>query len=201
MLETERLFIRPFQPADCDTLFALVYADPDVRRRWSGWKGGIDEFRERFRTDKLYTGVDANGFQYLALVRKEDNCLLGLMGFQNHANDDMDWLLMPDGSRNVGHIPGVLDVELTYAIGKEYWSHGYGTEGGLAMIEYGFSRMAVDRIINAISPDNDRSRNLMLRLGFTFVDNGNPEDAIGVLENLDRNEQITSALTSPSSEG
>ena len=50
---------------------------------------------------------------YYALVHKEDGILLGLMGFQNHANEDTTWLLMPDGARNVGHIPGVLDVELT----------------------------------------------------------------------------------------
>jgi RimJ/RimL family protein N-acetyltransferase len=183
MLETERLFIRPFLPADADTLYGLVYADPEVRSCWSGWKGSIEAFRERFKTDKLYTGVDAGEFRYHALVRKADGTLLGLMGFQNHANDDMDWLLMPDGSRNVGHIPGVLDVELTYAIGKEYWGQGFATEAGHALIEYGFSKMGIHRIINAISPTNLRSRNLMLRLGFTFLDNGNPEDMIGMLEN------------------
>src|SRR5258708_6415298 len=98
MLETERLLIRPFLPAESDLIYALVYADPEVRKRWSGWEGGIEEFRERYRTDKLYTGVDAGDFHYNAVVRKEDGVLLGLMGFQNHANDDMTWLLMPDGS-------------------------------------------------------------------------------------------------------
>ena len=182
MLETERLLIRSFLPADSDLIYALVYADPEVRKCWSGWKGGIEEFRARYAIDKLYTGVDAGDFHYNALVRKDNGVLLGLMGFQNHANDDMTWLLMPDGSRNVGHIPGILDVELTYALGKEHWGRGYATEAGKAMIDYGFSQLGIDRIINAISPDNFRSRNLMLRLGFTFLDNGNPEDTIGMLE-------------------
>ena len=109
--------------------------------------------------------------------------LLGLMGFQNHANENMDWLLMPDGARNVGHIPGVLDVELTYALGKDHWRQGYATEAGRVLIEYGFAYLGIDRIINVISPTNFRSRNLMLRLGFVFLDNGNPDDAIGLLEN------------------
>ena len=136
----------------------------------------------RYKTDKLYTGINAGDFRYNALVRKEDGVRLGLMGFQKHANDGMDWLLMPNGSRNVEHIPGVLDVELTYALGKSYWRQGYAAEAGRAMIDYGFTKLGIDRIINAISPDNIRSRNLMLRLGFTFLDSGNPEDIIGVLE-------------------
>ncbi len=183
MLETERLLIRPFMPADVDTIYALVYADPEVRKHWSGWVGGIEEFRERYQTDKLFTGVDAGDFRYNAVVRKEDRVVLGLIGFQNHADDDMDWLLMPDGSRNVGHIPGVLDVELTYAMGTEHWGRGYATEAGQVMIEYGFSKLGIDRVINAISPDNFRSRDLMIRLRFTFLDNGNPLDKIGMLEN------------------
>ena len=67
-------------------------------------------------------------------------------------------------------------------MGKEYWGQGYAAEAGRAMIDYGFSTLTIDRIINAISPDNFRSRNLMLRLGFTLLGNGNPEDAIGMLE-------------------
>ena len=183
MLETQRLLIRPFVPEDVDAIYALVYADPEVRPNWSGYLGTWEVFRERFKTDKLYIGAERDSFHYNALIRKQDGALLGLMGFQNHANDDMDWLLMPDGSRNVGHIPGVLDVELTYALGKDYWGQGYATEAGKVLIEYGFAQLGIDRIINAISPTNFRSRNLMLRLGFMFLDNGNPDDAIGLLTN------------------
>jgi RimJ/RimL family protein N-acetyltransferase len=183
MLETERLRIRPFLPADADAIYALVYADLDVKQHWSGYKGTLEEFKERFRTDKLYTASERDHFHYYALVRKADDVLLGLMGFQNHANGDTAWLRMPDGSCNVGHIPDVLDVELTYALGKDYWGQGYAMEAGSALIPYGFAHLNIDRIINAISPTNLRSRNLMLRLGFVFLDNGNPDDAIGLLEN------------------
>jgi RimJ/RimL family protein N-acetyltransferase len=119
-------------------------------------------------------------------VRKSDQALLGLMGFQNHAEDNMDWLLMSDSSRNVGHIPGVVDAELTYALGRTLWGQGYATEAGHVMVAYGFTTLSIDRIINAISPENLRSRGLMIRLGFRFLDNGQPDDVIGLLENPDR---------------
>jgi len=182
MLETERLIIRPFEPGDVGTIFALVYIDPEMRDPWSAFRGTLPEFAERFRASRLWLGTP-DGFGYRALARKDDGEMLGLMGFQNHAEDDMDWLLMPDGSRNVGHIPGVLDAELTYAMGKAHWGHGYATEAGRAMITYGFTTVGIDRIINAISPTNTRSRALMTRLGFRFLDNGQPEDVIGLLEN------------------
>jgi RimJ/RimL family protein N-acetyltransferase len=183
-LETERLVIRPFVEADIEGIYRLVYADPDVRRGWSSFTGGLEAFRERFPTSRVWTSPDE--FGYRALVRREDNVLLGLMGFQDHGWDDMTWLLMPDGSRNVGHIPGVLDVELTYALGKAYWGHGYATEAGQAMVAYGLRELDIDRIINAISPTNRHSYALMVRLGFTFLDNGNPEDVIGMLANPNR---------------
>jgi RimJ/RimL family protein N-acetyltransferase len=181
MFETERLHIRPFDITDTADIYQLVYADSEVRAGWSSFAGTLNEFRERFRTGKNWTIHE--GFGYWALVRNADDRLLGLMGFQNHADEPMDWLLMPDGSRNVGHIPGCVDAELTYALGKPYWRQGYATEAGYTLLEYGFKKIGIDRVINAISPTNIRSRNLMVRLGFTFLDNGNPEDVIGLLEN------------------
>ena len=32
MLETERLLIRPFMPEDVNAIYALVYADAEVRK-------------------------------------------------------------------------------------------------------------------------------------------------------------------------
>jgi RimJ/RimL family protein N-acetyltransferase len=185
MLETERLFIRPFEPDDCPRIYDLVYADPEVRDHWSGYHETPEQFRERFHTGRVWLGT-RDGFGFRALVRKSDQALLGLMGFQNHAEDDMDWLLMPDGSRNVGHIPGVIDAELTYALGRAHWGQGYATEAGRAMIAYGFTTLGIDRIINTTRPGNQRSRALMLRLGFRILDNGKPNDVIGLLENPNR---------------
>ena len=181
MFETERLQIRPFDEADTEAIYTLVYADEEVRRPWSSFEGTLDEFRERFRAGKNWRITE--GFGYWAMVRKNDNQLMGLIGFQNYADDVADWLLMPDGSRDVGQVPGCVDAELTYAVGKAYWGQGYATEAGRALLDYGFNSIGISRIINGISPTNAASRDLMTRLGFTFLDNGNPEDCIGLLEN------------------
>lgn len=182
--ETARLTLRPFQESDVETIYALVYADPEVRAHFTDFQGNVDGFRQRFQSRRNWKLI--NGFEYWALTRKVDGALLGLMGFQNHADEPMEWLLMPDGSRNVGRVPDCMDAELTYALGRAYWHQGYATEAGQALLRYGFQVVGIDRVINAISPDNDGSRALMVRLGFTFLDNGNPDDMIGLLENPDR---------------
>jgi RimJ/RimL family protein N-acetyltransferase len=181
MFETQRLIIRPFDDTDAGAIFSLVYACPEVRDRWTNFRGTLAEFEHGpFQTGRNWRIRD--GFGYWALVRKLDDSMIGLMGFQNHAHEDMQWLVMPGGMRDVGRIPGRIDAELTYALGKSYWGAGYAREAGHFLIDYGFRILGIDRIINAIDKNNVRSYELMKRLGFRFVDNGNPDDVIGVLE-------------------
>lgn len=181
MFQTERLLLRPFLTTDIPTIYQLVYADPLVRVAWSSFEGSLEVFERRFHTDKNWHIVD--GFGYWAITRSADQQLLGLMGFQNHADEDTSWLVLPDGSRTVGHVPGRLDAELTYALGHASWGSGYATEAGQTVLAYGFQELGIDQVINAISPSNRQSRWLMERLGFTFVDNGNPADLIGIRAN------------------
>jgi ribosomal-protein-alanine N-acetyltransferase len=181
MFTTERLLLRPFAESDIEAIYGLVYGDAAVRGWWSGYRGDLEDFRsERFRSNPNWQIRD--GWGYWALVRRADGQLLGLMGFQNHRDNDMSWLAMPDGSRDAGQRADRIDAELTYALGQPFWRQGYGAEAGRVLIPFGFERLGIDRIINAIDPRNDGSRRLMGRLGFVFVDNGNPDDRIGVLE-------------------
>jgi RimJ/RimL family protein N-acetyltransferase len=88
--------------------------------------------------------------------------------------------------------PDLLEVELTYAFGRAYWGRGYATEAGQAMLAYGFDEMGIARIINDVSSENQRSVNLMRRLGFELQRNLHPKPfgehsrtsaVIGILEN------------------
>ena len=181
MLSTERLLLRPFAEADIDAIYALVYADPAVRDWWSGYRGDLEDFRtNRFRINPNWQIRDGWGFW--AVTRRADEQLLGLIGFQSHRDNDMGWLVMPDGSRDVGQRPDRIDAELTYALGQPFWGQGYASEAGRALLPFGFEQLGIDRIVNGIDPQNAGSRQLMQRLGFVFVDNGNPDDRIGVLE-------------------
>lgn len=190
VLETERLVVRPFTADDLDEIYALVYADPQVKEAWSGRTGTPDEIKASFAREHVDRADD---FGYKAVVLKEGNRLLGLMGFQRYLPDeDASWLVFehcpPQGWRD----PRLIEVELTYAFGRAYWGHGYATEAGRAMIEYGFDEMGIARIVNGTSGDNHRSIALMRRLGFAIQRNLYLEPSgegpgglavVGILEN------------------
>lgn len=58
-------------------------------------------------------------------------------------------------------------ASLGYWIDEESQGRGYMTEAGRAVLDYAFSTLCLARINAACLVHNDRSRNLLLRLGFT----------------------------------
>jgi RimJ/RimL family protein N-acetyltransferase len=193
MLKTERLVLRPFTEADVDEIYDLVYADRRVREAWSGYTGTLPEFRKRFAVDPIWHAED--GFGFLAIALRDGNRLLGLMGFQQYEpGEDTSFMVFEDPADEIGLDPAIVEVELTYALGCAYWGHGYASEAGRALIEYGFEKLGIDRIVNAVivHPEH-RSLALLRRLGFRIVKNLKQNDisqgpfagspgAIGILE-------------------
>jgi RimJ/RimL family protein N-acetyltransferase len=175
-LETERLWLRPFTENDVDVIYALVYADSRVREAWSGYAGTLDAFRLRFVREPVWHADD--GFGFLAVVRKADDRLLGLMGFQRYepGEDTSHMRFADDPTEQVGHDSTLTEVELTYALGRAYWGRGYATEAARSLIEFGFRRLGIDRIVNSVlvHPDH-RSLALIERLGFRVVENLNSQ--------------------------
>jgi RimJ/RimL family protein N-acetyltransferase len=188
LVETERLILRPFEAGDTEELYRLVYADPEVREAWSGYRETLEQFRRRFAEGGVWRVED--GFGFRAVILKEGGVLLGLMGFQRH--QDEPGIVLGDGARPVASDPDLVDVELTYALGRAYWKRGYATEAGAALIAMGFDRLGIDRIINWVDPHNANTIGLMRRLGFRIEPNRNPDDlsksgapsVLGILERM-----------------
>ena len=185
-IEAERLILRPFDAGDVEDLYRPVYADPGVRGAWSGYRESLAQFRYRFAEGGVWRVLD--GFGFRAVVLKDGGVLLGLMGFQRHQDEPR--IVFGDGARPLASDPGRVDVELTYALGRDYQKRGYATEAGAALIAEGFDRLGIDRIVNWVDPHNTDTIGLMTRLGFRIEPNRNPDDlarsgassVLGVLE-------------------
>ncbi len=187
ILETERLILRRFTLDDLDEIFRLVYADPAVKDTWSGGKGTPDEIKARFAVRHILV---ESSFGLRALALKDTGGLIGLMGFQLHepgAGHDIWYLQSEDEpDRSVGFSPDFVEVELTYALGRAYWKHGYAVEMGRALIPYGFYTLGIGRIIQGVRRANPNSVNLMRRLGFRIENGLDPGEVVGILEPVDR---------------
>src|SRR5438874_1077408 len=79
-LETERLFLRYFRPADIDPIHRLIYSDPEVYPFWGGQARTREEVEERVIL-WMY-GAQAGEFSNLAVARKEADQVIGFVALQ-----------------------------------------------------------------------------------------------------------------------
>jgi RimJ/RimL family protein N-acetyltransferase len=56
-------------------------------------------------------------------------------------------------------------LEIGWTLRREFWGHGFATEGARAAIRYAFSELHQDRIISLIRPDNLNSIRVAGRVG------------------------------------
>ena len=62
-------------------------------------------------------------------------------------------------------------AETGYELHRAYWRQGITSEAMSAVLTYGFTELGLHRIEADVAPDNIRSKNLLLKLGFTFAGN------------------------------
>ncbi len=183
ILETPRLLLRDFRLDDLDEIYELVYADPQVKDTWSTVTGTPEALKQRF-AERYIRPASPLGLKAVAL--KPADTLIGLMGFQVHepAEGEAIYYLLTASAphRSVNRDPGCLEVELTYALGRAYWKHGYATEMGRALLAYGFQVLGIGRVIQGVLARNINSVNLMLRLGFRVEPGLDEENVVGTLD-------------------
>ena len=148
-LSTGRLDLRPVRPDDLDH-FAPMDADPEVMRY-------IAHGRPRTR-EQAATGVDRivrtwreHGFGIFTTTVRDTGAVIGWVG-----------LAIP------AFLPEVLPaVEIGWRLRREFWGHGYATEGARAVLRWAFEDRRLDRLISIRHVDNVASGRVMEKLGFT----------------------------------
>lgn len=145
ILETERLLLRKLSDSDADILFPY-WSCPEVTEYFT-----MEPFKQRQEAvemiqllNSLYDKDDAIRW---GLVIKNTGMLCGTCGFHN---------LRPEHKR----------AEIGYEIGKQYWGQGIMAEALRKILEYGFSNMSFNRIEAFINKGNQKSMNLVEKLGF-----------------------------------
>lgn len=149
VLETERLVLRHLIRADLDDLAAL-YVDPEVRRWFP------DGTRTRAETlEELEWMIDVAypryGYGLWATLDKATGVLVGRCGL-------LPW-----------EIGGRTEVEVAYLLARDRWGRGLATEAARAIVDHAFATLAVDRLICMVTPGNEASRRVALKLGMALL--------------------------------
>jgi ribosomal-protein-alanine N-acetyltransferase len=143
IIETERIILRELDEIDLKPL-ADIYADPDVMR-YVG-KGVVltaEQAGKSIANWKKY--YERYKFGNWATVEKESEALIGLCG--------LSWL--PDNS----------DIEVSYLFSKPAWGKGYATETANAILDFGFNKFGLKRIVALVYPENTASIHVIDKLG------------------------------------
>jgi RimJ/RimL family protein N-acetyltransferase len=145
VIETERLLLRDWRPADAEP-FAALNADPEVARYLRGpmTREDSDELIARIRAH-----WDEHGFGLYAVEVKDSGTFAGFAG-----------LAIPS------FLPEVLPaVEVGWWLAREHWGNGYATEGARACLAHGFGELGLEQIVALIDPGNRASVRVAERLG------------------------------------
>jgi len=155
ILETKRLMLRRLIMNDLDDLFAL-YSDPQVRKYFPEGMLTYEETKEEL--EWFLNGHPTHPELGLwAAIQKETGKFIGRCGL-------LPWT-----------IDGREEVDVAYMVAQEYWRQGFGSEAARGILQYGFERVHLSRLICLIDKDNDASIKVATGLGMTFekeVDDG-----------------------------
>jgi RimJ/RimL family protein N-acetyltransferase len=149
-LETERLLLRPWRPAEDLDALAALNADAEVMR-FVAPNRPLSRAETAAQLERFVAHWDAHGFGLWAVVpRREPGA--GCIGFAG--------LAIPS------FLPAVLPaVEVGWRLAPAFWGRGFATEAARASVAFGFERLELRSIVSVIEPGNDRSRRVAEKLG------------------------------------
>lgn len=145
-LETDRLIIREWEPADRPAFTAITQDVEVMHYVHAGLPytaAEVDEFFARHVRQLELFGVCMG-----AICEKSTGRLIGFGGTQ------------PLGTTG--------DYEIGWILSREHWGQGYATEAGGAAMRHVLETLGRPRVVAIIHPGNEPSKRVAVRLGMTY---------------------------------
>jgi len=143
-IETERLILRPFTLADAPEVQRLA-GDWEVAFGSMGilphpYEDGMAEEWIKNHQENFNNGIDT----ILAITHREEKYLIGAISLTRNNRFESAFL--------------------GYWLGKSYWNKGYCTEASMAMVEYGFDVLMLNRIFASHLTRNPASGRVLQKI-------------------------------------
>ena len=148
IFETKRLIFRHQVLEDLDALWAL-YCNPNITKYIPDAPRSREEAKEELEWH-MHGHPEHPELGLWATIHSESGKFIGRCGL-------LPWT-----------IDGQYDVEVAYTIAEEYWGQGLGTEATQAILQYGFEKLNLTRLICLIDQNNIASQKVAEKIGMTF---------------------------------
>src|SRR5262245_27743242 len=143
MLETDRLFLRPFEESDVEAAHAW-FSDPQVFRFYT--YGPYRSLAETATRIGEYRAQFQNlGLGKCAVVEKASGAVIGDAG-----------LMLDENTR---------EIHVGYKLSRARWGQGFATEAARAWVRHGFDYLGLERIAAFVHPQNNASIRVVEKLG------------------------------------
>ncbi|HEL2551614.1 GNAT family N-acetyltransferase [Streptococcus suis] len=147
ILETNRLLLRPWSETDAaDLFFQASHHEVGPAAGWPVHQS-VEESREIIKT------VLSKPETY-ALVLKETGQVIGSIGLMVGKQSGLD---LPDS-----------EAELGYWLGQGFWGQGLVPEASQVLLDYGFSKLNLEKIWCRSFVGNTKSLRVQEKLGFVY---------------------------------
>jgi RimJ/RimL family protein N-acetyltransferase len=148
ILETERLLLREFDESDAEP-FHLFLSDPAVIRYTGDPDGGSPGVEHSLTVLRSRTLADyrTHGYGRWAVVLKANGEVIGFAGLK--------------------YLADAQEVDIGYRLLPDHWGRGLATEACRAILDYGRTRLGLERIIAFVHPENVASVRVLEKLGLT----------------------------------
>jgi RimJ/RimL family protein N-acetyltransferase len=157
-LATERLLLPPLGHQHAAAL-AAVYADEEVARYIGGET--LDAVKATAQAARFESIWATRGFGQSAVIVRTSGEFVGRVGLH-------PW-------------PQWDEVEVGWVLDRRAQGHGYAAEAASEWLRVAFGDLSLPRLTAVIHPDNERSRLLAERLGFTVHRSDVTPDGVHVL--------------------
>jgi RimJ/RimL family protein N-acetyltransferase len=144
-LETDRLILRQWRDEDYGP-FARINADPKVMEFFPHILSS-DESNEL--ADRCRELIADRGWGFWAVELKGDHDFIGIVGL-NTPRDSL---------------PCSPCIEIGWRLAFRYWGRGYATEAGNRALQFAFEVLELNEVVAFTTLANQRSREVMQRLG------------------------------------
>ncbi len=148
-LETGRLILRRFRPADWKTHHKHITSDPEVATSML-WDANPDPEHAKAVVERIISRYGTRDGYRWAIVRKEDDAYMGTIS-----------LLRIDEEAE--------SCSFAYMLGKAFWGRGYMTEALKAVFRFAFTKLELKRIEVDHFADNPASGAVMRKAGMEQV--------------------------------
>jgi RimJ/RimL family protein N-acetyltransferase len=150
LIETIHLIVKPPSFEEVELVYKLD-SDPDVMR-FIGNGLPRTQAESLYWYEKSIKHYEKYGFSFGLVFEKSTNEFVGRAGISYNAYDDTQ-----------------PDIEIGYRLYKKFWNKGYATELALALLQWGFQSLKIQKLCGFAQPDNLASRRVLEKIGMKFV--------------------------------